>query len=114
MRGEQYLTEAKQYASVYNSGTSLADKLVVLKTLSNKLSYSRYGFSVSSRVGSAVVRNRVKRRLREIMRSTCLETGWDIVIIARNKAALAGYSDLKYSVYSLLLKAQIIKNVITN
>jgi ribonuclease P protein component len=114
MRGEQYLTEAKQYASVYNKGASLADKLIVLKTLSNKLSYSRYGFSVSSRIGGAVVRNRVKRRLREILRNTSLETGWDIVIIARTKAALVEYSDLKYSVYSLLLKAHIIKSVITS
>ena len=114
MRGEQYLTEANQYASVYNKGASLADKLIVLKTLSNKLSYSRYGFSVSSRIGGAVVRNRVKRRLREILRSTSLEAGWDIVIIARSKAALADYSDLKYSVYSLLLKAQIMKNVIAS
>jgi ribonuclease P protein component len=114
MRGEQYLTEAKQYAAVYNKGASLADKIIVLKTLSNKLSYSRYGFSVSSRIGGAVVRNRVKRRLREILRNATLETGWDIVIIARAKAALVDYSDLKYSVYSLLLKAQVIKNVLTN
>jgi ribonuclease P protein component len=109
MRGEQYLTETKQYDSVYNKGASLADNLIVLKILSNRLSYSRYGFSVSSRIGGAVIRNRVKRRLREIMRNTSLEIGWDIVIIARSKAGRAAYSDLKHSVSSLLLKAQVIK-----
>jgi ribonuclease P protein component len=53
---------------------------------------SRFGITVSRRVGNAVVRNRVKRWLREVIRHhwRSLEGEWDVVIIARPKAAEAG------------------------
>jgi ribonuclease P protein component len=57
---------------------------------------TRIGFSVSRRVGGAVVRNRVKRRLREIARNhlSHVAPGWDIVITARASAAEAEYRAL--------------------
>lgn len=109
MRGEQYLTKTEQYAAVYNKGASWVDKLVVMKALPNGLNLSRYGLSVSSRVGGAVVRNRVKRRLREILRHIGLQSGWDIVLIARPAAAKADYMVLKNSVYALLTQAELLE-----
>ncbi|MFQ6121843.1 MAG: ribonuclease P protein component [Dehalococcoidales bacterium] len=108
MRGEQYLTKAKQYALVYNKGSSWVSDLVVMKALPNGLSLSRYGFSVSQRVGKAVVRNRVKRLLREILRLTPLQPGWDIIFIARPPAASADYANLEKSVRGLLCQAQVL------
>lgn len=98
MKGEQYLTSQAQFQAVYTGGTTWADRHVVLKVLRNELDISRYGLSVSRRVGKAVTRNRVKRRLREIIRTTALKPGWDIVIIARNPAAEANYEGLAGSV----------------
>ena len=98
MKGEQYLTSQAQFQAVYTGGTSWADRHVVLKVLPNALDISRYGLSVSRRVGKAVIRNRVKRRLREIIRSTALKPGWDIVIIARTPAAGVDYQGLAGSV----------------
>jgi ribonuclease P protein component len=108
MRGEQYLTESEQFAAVYEKGASWADRLIVLKSLPNGLGISRYGFSVSSRVGGAVIRNLVKRRLREIMRQASLKPGLDIVIIARPVIANSDFASVKYSVCNLLSKARII------
>ena len=108
MKGEQYLTKSEQYALVYNEGRSWVSSLVVMKTLPNGLSLSRYGFSVSKRVGKAVVRNRVKRLLREILRLTPLEPGWDIIFIARPATATITYAKLRNSVESLLSRAKLL------
>lgn len=108
MRGEEYLSKAAEYALVYSKGSSLVSDLVVMKTLPNGLTLSRYGFSVSRRVGKAVVRNRVKRLLREILRLTSLQPGWDIVFIARPLAAGANYTRLEKSVKVLLSRAGLL------
>jgi len=105
----KYLTRPEQYALVYNKGSSWISSLVVMRVLRNELSLSRYGFSVSKRVGNAVIRNRVKRLLREILRQITLQTGWDVVFIARPAAATADYSSLEHSVNGLLSRAQLLK-----
>ena len=105
MRGEKYLTKPQQYALVYDKGSSWASGLVVMKVLPNGLALSRYGLSVSKRVGKAVTRNRVKRRLREILRITPLKSSWDIIFIARPAAATTDYAALKSGVEDLLSRA---------
>jgi len=105
----KYLTKPEQYALVYNKGSSWISSLVVMKVLPNGLSLSRYGFSVSRRIGKAVVRNRVKRLLREILRQTPLQSGWDIIFIARPAAATADYATLEKSVNDLLSRARLLR-----
>ena len=109
MRGEEYLTKPQQYALVYSKGNSWASNLVVMKALPNGLTLSRYGFSVSKRVGKAVTRNRVKRLLREILRITSLKSGWDIIFIARPAVATADYASLKRAVEGLLSRAHLLE-----
>ena len=105
MKGKKTLTGKAQFELVYKNGRSWAARELIIRALPNGLDTSRYGLAISRRVGKAVTRNRIKRRLREILRQMKLPQGWDLVVIARNPAALADYTALGRSVGNLLVRA---------
>jgi ribonuclease P protein component len=108
MRGDRILTNARQFEAVYGQGRSWSSGPVVLKAMPNGLDCSRYGFSVSRRVGNAVTRNRVKRRLREILRVRRLVPGWDCVFVARASAAGSSFAALEESAIRALRRAGLL------
>lgn len=108
MRKEGRLAKARDFAAVRRNGRSWSDKILVLQARPNDLDISRVGFSVSSRVGNAVTRNKVKRRLREAVRRSGVQEGWDLVLIARKDAAAAGFGSLSSSMIGLLERADLL------
>lgn len=108
MRRKQRLTKQSDFATVYRKGRAFAHPLVALRLLSNQLPYSRYGFAVGKTVGKAVIRNQVKRRLREGVRTLPVQSGWDIVMIARSRAAAADFHALRRATADLLSRAGVL------
>jgi len=69
--------------------------VIHLTSRANDLPYSRVGYAVSRRVGSAVTRNLVKRRLRAIVRHLPITPGFDIVAVPQPPSANASYQELE-------------------
>mgnify|MGYP001561191204 CR=1 FL=1 len=109
MQKELRLKKAQDFSLVYRLGSSWANDLLVLKALPiGTDGVSRFGFTVGKRTGNAVVRNTIKRRLREAVRHTPVKSGWDIIFIARGRAASADYHQLKASARGLLRRADLL------
>lgn len=87
-----------------------ADSYMVLYTRRNREGKNRVGFTVSKKLGHAVVRNRTRRRLREVYRlnEIALKPGYDIVIVARSRAVGAPFGKLTSSFLHLADKAGIL------
>lgn len=108
MQKQLRLRRRKDFDSVLRKGRTVSHALLVLRSLPNGLSHNRFGFITGKRLGNAVVRNRVRRRLREVARSLPTEPGWDIVLSARAAAARAGFPELKSAVGHLFARAGVL------
>ena len=87
---------------------------MILRAAPNLLPYSRYGFVVSRRVATqAVVRNRVRRQLREAVRQAGIRPGWDLLFIARSAAAEAGSGKVREVVQEVARRAKLLDNAHT-
>ncbi|MGM0471160.1 MAG: ribonuclease P protein component [Bacillota bacterium] len=110
---EERLTKTHQFKRVYNRGQSVANNLVVLYVLKKGDSKQRrVGFSVSKKIGKAVVRNKVKRRLKEVYRrhKNKLIFGIDLVVIARQGIDQATYGQIKEAMLDIYSRAQVLKD----
>ncbi len=88
-----------------------ADAYLVLYARKNRTQSNRVGITVSKKLGKAHVRNRVRRRLREVYRlnEAKFKPGWDIVVVARSKAVDAPFDKLTASYLALAAKAGILR-----
>lgn len=88
-----------------------ANTFLVLYARKNHTPYNRVGITVSKKLGGAVIRNRVRRRLREVYRlnEALFASGWDIVVVARSRCIKADFSSLTTAYLSLAEKAGILK-----
>ena len=83
------LKENYEFRRMYRKGASAVSGGMVLYCRKNNLGHNRLGVTVSVKLGKAVVRNRARRRLREVYRlhTPALKQGWDIVLVGRGRTA---------------------------
>ena len=92
-----------EFRRLYSKGKSCANAYLVVYCRKNRAGRSRIGYTVSNKVGHAVVRNRVRRRLREIFRLNQggLAQGYDMILVARTRAVGAEYRELERAFLSV-------------
>ena len=97
MKVRYTLKKNSDFRRLYAKGKSAVNPYLVVYCRRNREGVNRLGYTVSTKLGHAVVRNRVRRRLREIYRlnAPSLKSGWDIVVVARTRCADAEYHKLE-------------------
>lgn len=105
------LKSPKDFRRTYQKGKFLTNPYLVVYYRKNRQNTYRIGFSVSKKIGKAVVRNRVKRRLREICRlnENLFPSGWDFIFVARVKIKDASYQVMEKSLTGLMKRIRDIK-----
>lgn len=105
------LTLKKDFAKVFKEGRASFDGNLGIKILENSLDQTRFGFLVGQKVSKkAVARNKVKRRLRAIVRQKLpqIKKGYDVVVITLPPIASQKYKNIERSVSHNLKKLQLI------
>ncbi len=105
------LKKNMEFKKVYGKGNSMANRLLVLFMMKNGEDFNRVGFSVSKKVGNSVVRNRVKRLMKESFRAkgSTAAKGYDLIFIARINIKEAPYVDVEKAMVHLLRKSKLLK-----
>lgn len=105
--GEARLRRRGEFDAVYCDGQRRASRQFTVFFRPNGLARSRFGTSVKRALGGAVVRNRIRRRIREAIRLHRREipAGWDIVIHPRRSTATTRFADLEAELVQLLRRA---------
>ncbi|MCH2320473.1 MAG: ribonuclease P protein component [SAR202 cluster bacterium] len=111
MQTDQRLRKTHDFANVRAGGKSWNNQHLVLQTKPNDRLRSRFGFSVSKRIGNSVKRNRLKRQLREAAKLAQVNEGYDIVFIAKINARYANYTQLSGSLRRLCKRAGLLSDV---
>lgn len=94
---EDRLRKRREYLEVYDKGERLFTAHFVLYIAENNLPYHRLGTTVSRKIGKAVIRNRIKRFLREIFRAhrELIPRHYDVVVNVRKSASTASFDELR-------------------
>ena len=96
-----------EFDAVYRAGKRRSSSHFTVFFRANQLPVSRFGFSIKKALGGAVVRNRIRRRIREIVRCHRMEipAGWDIVIHPKSSVARAEFVVLTADLVRLMKSA---------
>lgn len=112
MEKKHRLRSNEDFKKVYRNGKNYWNRNIVSYVMKNKLDYTRIGFSVTKKIGNSVVRNRVKRRMREICRLNFnnIKDGYDIILIPKKNVVDIGYNELESAILHILNLASLMKN----
>lgn len=93
------------------STKGIANSCLVLYARRNRLGRNEVGITVSKKLGNAVIRNRTRRRLREVYRlnEERFTPGWDIVVVARSRSVSADFASLTDAYLSLAGRAGLLR-----
>ncbi len=110
MQKQFRLRKNKEYNYIYKKGISTACKLLIIIYVPNRTGKLKVGFSVSKKIGKSVTRNRIRRLLKEGMRSIIqsVNPGYNYIIIARNAIIDKSLTEITQSLIYVLKREKLL------
>jgi ribonuclease P protein component len=107
------LRKRKEFNYIFKNGRSFATKTLVLTYLPTKLKNPKIGFSVSKKIGNAVIRNKVKRRLREAFKVYLpkINKKYNYIIVARKDIVNLSYAEIVKTLNYALKKTNLMSEL---
>ena len=101
-----------EFKKVYSKGKNYWNRNLILYVRKNNLDNSRVGYSITKKVGNSVVRNKIRRRLKEIYRLNFinLKPGYDLIFIPKKNVVDISYKELESAVLHLLKISHMLEN----
>ncbi len=96
------LKKDKQFKQIFEQGQKVIAPAFVVLYLKNDIQDTGLGFITSKKLGKAVRRNRIRRRLKELFRLTNLPVGYDFIVIGRNRAFYQDFHEMQKDLENLL------------
>ncbi len=109
------IKKSKDFSAVYRKGNSKVNPFLVMYASANNKGYNRIGISISTKIGKSVLRNRLKRLIKEVYRKQLkrMKKGYDIIIVVRSHAKDAKYQDIEKWMLNLLRRHKLIEKEVT-
>ncbi len=110
---DTWVKKTALFKEIYSEGSTVAAREAVLKYLFvGGEDHTKTGFSIAKRVGNAVVRNKIKRRLKSIIRTEThrIKKGYALVFICRDSVASRSFPETRSAVMGLLQKAELLED----
>lgn len=103
------LKQNHEFRRLYSKGKSAVSPYFAIYCRKNHREMSRLGITTGVKLGNAVKRNRVRRRIRALYRTNeeLLRCGYDIVVVARTRAIYARYADLEQNFRRMMRKLEL-------
>ena len=103
------LLKTSEFKKVFSEGSRSEGKNLIIFILKNDYGFNRLGIIVKKEIGKSVVRNKIKRRLKETSRplNKKLLPGYDIIVLAKNNIREASYFEICYDLERLLYKGKL-------
>ncbi len=111
MKNTVSLNQNTLFKKLYYRGRTQHSSILIVHYMKNGLKYNRFGITVSKKIGKAVKRNKVRRRIYEAFRmyEPSLKTGFDIVIVAKSSALEAEFARYHRVIGGMLKKAGLLE-----
>lgn len=109
MNKDNRLRINEDFLNVYRNGKNYWNRSLTIYVKKNNLNNSRFGYSITKKIGNSVVRNKVRRRMKEIIRLNldCIKPGYDVVIIPKKNTVDVSYKELENSIIHLLKMSRL-------